>query len=161
MVPAIGQTAGRWMTVRYGLALIVIAVCTLIAHIMTERVISQHQDTLEVVNLSGRQRMLSQRAALLVGKIANTPDAEPRAALIPQLIAGAQAREAALTTQRDDLALQLQVLENPQRLRDWAFANGMQRFTDAAKETGKIGGVKAAAPAPAAPRRVEVSVQWK
>ncbi|MFN4249381.1 MULTISPECIES: hypothetical protein [unclassified Deinococcus] len=73
----------------------------------------------------------------------------------------AQAREAALTTQRDDLALQLQVLENPQRLRDWAFANGMQRFTDAAKETGKIGGVKAAAPAPAAPRRVEVSVQWK
>ena len=73
----------------------------------------------------------------------------------------AQAREAALTTQRDDLALQLQVLENPQRLRDWAFANGMQRFTDAAKETGKIGGVKGAAPAPAAPRQVEVSVQWK
>lgn len=85
MVPAIGQTAGRWMTVRYGLALVVIAICTLVAHIMTERVISQHQDTLEVVNLSGRQRMLSQRAALLVGKIGNTPDAGARAALIPQL----------------------------------------------------------------------------
>ncbi|GAA0517182.1 hypothetical protein [Deinococcus depolymerans] len=73
----------------------------------------------------------------------------------------AQAREAVLTTRRDDLAIELQTLENPQRLRDWAFANGMQRLTDAAKVTEKIGGVRPV-PAPAAPeRRVEVSVQWK
>lgn len=73
------------MTVRYGLALTVIAICTLTAHVMTERVIAQHQDTLEVVNVSGRQRMLSQRAALLVEKIGSTRDIGERAALIPRL----------------------------------------------------------------------------
>ncbi|WP_448206203.1 ATP-binding protein [Azospirillum sp. sgz302134] len=65
MVP-IGNTTARWMTLRYRLALGVIALCTVVGFLMTERVIDQHADMLEVVNISGRQRMLSQRTALLV-----------------------------------------------------------------------------------------------
>ncbi len=76
MVP-IGNTTARWMTLRYQLALGVIALCTLLGFFMTERVINQHADMLEVVNISGRQRMLSQRTALLVEQLRNArSDAE-------------------------------------------------------------------------------------
>lgn len=68
MVP-IGKTTARWMTIRYSIALAVIALCTLGGFLMTERVINQHADMLEVVNISGRQRMLSQRTALLVEQL--------------------------------------------------------------------------------------------
>lgn len=70
MVP-IGNTTARWMTLRFRLALGVIALCTLLGFLMTERVINQHADMLEVINTSGRQRMLSQRTALLVEQLSN------------------------------------------------------------------------------------------
>ena len=57
---------------------------------------------------------------------------------IRPVLRAAQDREAALLTQRNDLAVQVQILENPQRIRDWAFANGMVRFAEAAKETQAI-----------------------
>lgn len=87
MVPDIGGNAGRWMTVRYAVALTVIALCTVTAFVMTEGVIARHEDTLEVVNVSGRQRMLSQRTALLVEKLRQPlPDAE-RDAIVHDLAA--------------------------------------------------------------------------
>ncbi|AWJ89878.1 histidine kinase [Azospirillum baldaniorum] len=84
MVP-IGNTTARWMTLRYGLALGVIALCTLAGFVMTERVIDQHADMLEVVNISGRQRMLSQRTALLVEQLRNAPTDAERSALTARL----------------------------------------------------------------------------
>ncbi len=73
----------------------------------------------------------------------------------------AQVREAELTTQRDTLVLELQALENPQRLRSWAFANGMRRFTDADKVTQAIPPVPSV-PAPVVPEHnLEVRTQWR
>ncbi len=84
MVP-IGRTTARWMTLRYSLALAVIALCTLAGFLMTERVISRHADMLEVVNISGRQRMLSQRTALLVEQLRHSTGAAERAAITRRL----------------------------------------------------------------------------
>lgn len=82
MIP-IGMTATqhvatRWMTLRYALALTLIALGTLAGFVMTERVIGQHERMLEVVNVSGRQRMLSQRTALLVEQLKTATDPATR-----------------------------------------------------------------------------------
>lgn len=80
----------------------------------------------------------------------------------PQMLA-AQGRESALINERDDLIVRVQTLENPQRIRDWAFANGMRRFAEAPKELQAI----PATDAPGTPREltvtrtVEVRTQWK
>ncbi|GGS16948.1 hypothetical protein [Deinococcus knuensis] len=78
----------------------------------------------------------------------------------PELRA-AQAREAELTTRRDTLALQLQSLENPQRLRSWAFANGMRRFTDANKVTETIAPLPSVRVPVSPERKLEVKTQWR
>ncbi len=85
MVP-IGKTTARWMTLRYSLALAVIALCTLAGFLMTERVINQHADMLEVVNISGRQRMLSQRTALLVEQLRHAQTDADREEITGRLI---------------------------------------------------------------------------
>lgn len=72
-----GMTA-RWMTARYSLALVIIAFCTLVGFFMTEQVMNQHADMLDVVNMSGRQRMLSQRSALLVERMHHARTDEER-----------------------------------------------------------------------------------
>lgn len=74
----------------------------------------------------------------------------------------AQQREAALISQRDDLQLRIQILENPQLIRDWAFANGMQRFAQAPKTMQDLPPAPSTATRVAAPKRtVEVRTQWK
>ncbi|GGK13778.1 hypothetical protein GCM10008955_03890 [Deinococcus malanensis] len=80
----------------------------------------------------------------------------------PGLIS-AQEREAELISQRDDLQLRIQILENPQLIRDWAFANGMQRFAQAPNKTMQdLPPAPTMAARPAAPKRtVEVRTQWK
>ncbi|QLG12527.1 hypothetical protein HLB42_12230 [Deinococcus sp. D7000] len=90
-------------------------------------------------------------ALALVGARYFTQDIRPA-------LRAVQEREATLLTQRNDLAVQVQTLENPQRIRDWAFANGMVRFAEAPKESQAIlplppPGRKdaAATPKPAAP----------
>ncbi|MBB6016966.1 hypothetical protein ACFP9V_03695 [Deinococcus radiopugnans] len=90
-------------------------------------------------------------ALALVGARYFTQDIRPA-------LRAVQEREATLLTQRNDLAVQVQTLENPQRIRDWAFANGMVRFAEAPKESQAIlplppPGLKdaAATPKPAAP----------
>lgn len=76
----------------------------------------------------------------------------------------ARDREGQLITQRDNLALQLQALENPQRVRDWAFANGMRRVADAPKDvqTFPVQKVNDAVPGMgAAQPTLEVRTEWK
>ncbi|MFP5513600.1 MAG: ATP-binding protein [Alphaproteobacteria bacterium] len=84
MIPT-GTTTARWMTVRYALALTLIALGTLAGFVMTEGVIGQHERMLEVVNVSGRQRMLSQRTALLVEQLKTAADPAMRTDLAHQL----------------------------------------------------------------------------
>ncbi|PWC39538.1 sensor histidine kinase [Azospirillum sp. TSO35-2] len=84
MIP-IGTTTARWMTARYALALTLIALGTLAGFVMTERVIGQHERMLEVVNVSGRQRMLSQRTALLVEQLKHEVDPAARVDLARRL----------------------------------------------------------------------------
>lgn len=90
-------------------------------------------------------------ALALVGARYFTQDIRPA-------LRAVQEREATLLTQRNDLAVQVQTLENPQRIRDWAFANGMVRFAEAPKESQAILPLPppgrrdaAATPKPAAP----------
>jgi signal transduction histidine kinase len=58
-----------WMTRRYVLALSVIGILALSAYASFEMLIAQHERTLAVVNVSGRQRMLSQRSALFAERL--------------------------------------------------------------------------------------------
>lgn len=61
-----GFDRGRlgWMTRRYILALSAIALLAVAAFVSFQSLIAAHERTLAVVNMSGRQRMLSQRIAL-------------------------------------------------------------------------------------------------
>ncbi|GHF57507.1 cell division protein FtsL [Deinococcus metalli] len=73
-------------------------------------------------------------------------------------------REARLTAERSTLAVEVQSLSNGQRVREWAFANGMHRFAEAEKVTQPIPTPKPAAVPAAVPsprRTVEVRTQWK
>ncbi|EYB68372.1 hypothetical protein DEIPH_ctg025orf0258 [Deinococcus phoenicis] len=92
-------------------------------------------------------------ALMLVGARLLTQDVRPT-------LRTAQDREVALTTQRDELELRVQALGNPQRVRDWAFQNGMRRFAEAPKTTQDLTGVPAPAPA-AAHTTLEVTTEWK
>ncbi|MCW2236971.1 ATP-binding protein [Azospirillum canadense] len=94
MVP-IGNTTARWMTIRFRLALGVIALCTVLGFLSTERVINQHADMLEVINISGRQRMLSQRTALLVEQLQNAQTEYERRDLTGRLVGTTEMFEAA------------------------------------------------------------------
>lgn len=92
-------------------------------------------------------------ALALVGARLLTQDVRPS-------LREAQAREAALTTQRDELEVRVQALGSPQRVREWALQNGMRRFAETPKTTAPLTGVPA--PAPAAPRTtLEVRTEWK
>lgn len=67
--------SSRWMTKRYIIALTVIALLAGLAYTALSMVIAQQESTGAVVNISGRQRMLSQRTALFVQRLllARTP----------------------------------------------------------------------------------------
>ena len=76
----------------------------------------------------------------------------------------AQLLEGQLMSQRDSLSLEVQSLENLQRVRDWAFANGMRRFAEATKVTQEVAPPRPPLPSmllPTSPRTVEVKIQWK
>lgn len=89
----------------------------------------------------------------LVGARLWTQDVRPE-------LRAAQAREAALTTERDELELRVQTLSTPQRVREWAFENGMRRFAEVPKTTAALSGVSAPPPADAQ-TTLEVSTEWK
>jgi signal transduction histidine kinase len=65
---------GLWMTKRYIFALVAIAILAVSAFGTVGLLITEHKNTLSVVNISGRQRMLSQRTALYVSQMIYTQD---------------------------------------------------------------------------------------
>lgn len=95
MGAALDRRDGGWMTTRYVLALSIIALSAIIAHVLSENLTARHQGTLEVVNVSGRQRMLSQRTALLVERIRHSHDENERRAVAADLAHAVDQFEAA------------------------------------------------------------------
>ncbi|GGF71906.1 histidine kinase [Terasakiella brassicae] len=70
------ENPGLWMTKRYLFALVAIAILATSAFGTVGLLIAEHKSTLSVVNISGRQRMLSQRTALFVAQLASARDSE-------------------------------------------------------------------------------------
>lgn len=71
--------AGRWMTVRYLLALGLVAALSTTAWLGLRRAISAQETAAAIVNFSGQRRYLSQRAALACLQVAMTEDQAARA----------------------------------------------------------------------------------
>ena len=63
-----GQLTVRSLTIPYVVALGLVGLCTLVSHYSLTRVLREREGSAEVVNISGRQRMLSQRIAGLAGR---------------------------------------------------------------------------------------------
>ncbi|MBK1664647.1 histidine kinase [Rhodospirillum rubrum] len=66
-----------WMTRRYLLALSLIALLALSGYLAFDKLATQHDRTLGLVNISGRQRMLSQRTALYAERLVRDDCPEP------------------------------------------------------------------------------------
>jgi len=75
------QVSTRFLTISYIAALSIIALLSIASHITLDRVLQTHEGSAAVVNVSGRQRMLSQRIASLAAQYADG-DVSARAALI-------------------------------------------------------------------------------
>jgi diguanylate cyclase (GGDEF)-like protein/PAS domain S-box-containing protein len=69
-------SVARALTWRYVIALSLVALLSTAAWLSLHLVISEQNSTAAVVNVSGRQRMLSQRTALFSNLLVNTPRAE-------------------------------------------------------------------------------------
>ncbi len=66
----------RAMTLRYAVALVLVAMLSTAAWFSLHLVISEQKSTAAIVNVSGRQRMLSQRTALFSVLLVNAPQAD-------------------------------------------------------------------------------------
>ncbi len=82
----------RSLTWRYAIALLLVASLSTAAWLSLHLVISEQQSTAAVVNISGRQRILSQRTALFSNLLANSP-AKERAAIRSKLLESLQLME--------------------------------------------------------------------
>ena len=77
-VPYPVRNPQKFMTIIYVVSLSVIAVLSVIAHLVLDGVISQQSQTATLVNVSGQQRMLSQRTALFTMEYLATGSDESR-----------------------------------------------------------------------------------
>lgn len=70
----------HWLrgTLTYVLALIIIAVLALLSHYLVQSIVDEQEATARVVNLAGRQRMLSQRITLYAGELREASSSELR-----------------------------------------------------------------------------------
>jgi diguanylate cyclase (GGDEF)-like protein len=64
------ELSERSLTAGYGLALGLIALLALASHITLDRVLAEHEGSAAIINVSGRQRMLSQRIASMAAQYA-------------------------------------------------------------------------------------------
>lgn len=71
-------SAFRTIRARYLLALLLVALLSLSAYILLSRVIGAQADNAAVINVSGRQRMLSQRTSLFAQQLALAQNAYER-----------------------------------------------------------------------------------
>ena len=62
------ELSGRKLTAAYSGALALIAVMSLGSHLTLRRVLAEHEGSASVINVAGRQRMLSQRIAGLAAE---------------------------------------------------------------------------------------------
>lgn len=73
MTPVVDQESHsslRWLRVLYGCALSLIAILTISGQLVVQQAITRLQDDASIVNIAGRQRMLSQRLPLLMQYLA-------------------------------------------------------------------------------------------
>lgn len=82
--PHTDQILARALTWRYGVAFALLASLSTAAWFSLDLVIAEHASSAAIVNISGRQRMLSQRTALLANVLMQTP-AQERAPVREQL----------------------------------------------------------------------------
>jgi len=94
--------SARRLTSYYVAALLIIAGLTLASHLMLTYVLSHNQGTAAIINVSGRQRMLSQRIASLAAEY-RLGDATARPALLTAINEFATT-EAALSAANRDIA---------------------------------------------------------
>jgi len=80
------ENPGLWMTKRYIFALMAIAILATSAFGTVGLLIAEHKSTLSVVNISGRQRMLSQRTALYVAQLSKADTYEQRVTFRKKLL---------------------------------------------------------------------------
>ncbi len=73
--PAKGKRVIRVMTVRYVVALLSIAIMAMLSYFTMRSLIVSHQGSAAKINISGRQRMLSQRIGLLSERLIRASDA--------------------------------------------------------------------------------------
>jgi PAS domain S-box-containing protein len=83
----------RHFTLRYALALSLIALLSLLGYLILTRTIQTQETDAAVINMSGRQRMLSQRTSLLALRLATTTDTAQRAELREQLVSATDLME--------------------------------------------------------------------
>jgi signal transduction histidine kinase/DNA-binding NarL/FixJ family response regulator len=69
------------LTASYGIALTIIAALSIATHFILGIVISDQREVAQIVNMTGRQRMLSQRTAWLAARYAQTGDPSAHSAL--------------------------------------------------------------------------------
>ncbi|RTE85488.1 MULTISPECIES: diguanylate cyclase [Gammaproteobacteria] len=72
------RNPSRYMTLTYVVSLSLIAILSLLVHLMLDRVIAQQSRSGELINISGQQRMISQRASLFTLEYLNTGNQEAR-----------------------------------------------------------------------------------
>ncbi|WP_252508672.1 ATP-binding protein [Magnetospira sp. QH-2] len=107
--------AGKWMTRRYLFALTVIALLAGSAFAIVALLIAEHKSVLAVVNVSGRQRMLSQRTALFVERLVHAETEAQRLIFRSQLQEATDLLEnahRALTGQGGPIALEHKMTED-------------------------------------------------
>jgi nitrate/nitrite-specific signal transduction histidine kinase len=62
---SVDQTVGKKLTRQYIIALLLVAILTLVGHLLIQTSLSESSDSSHIINLAGRQRMLSQRLTKL------------------------------------------------------------------------------------------------
>jgi diguanylate cyclase (GGDEF)-like protein len=101
--------AFRHVTLTYVLALAVIAGLSIGSHLLADKIVAKQEETARIVNLSGRQRMLSQRIAELSLELGQTAAGDERSEIesrLSQAIKQMDKSHAALTLGSAELGIE-------------------------------------------------------